>query len=258
MLTVSGKTFASARGLAQSIWMMFLHSSVWRALRRVAVFRSGVYLSIELWRWSSKAKELNKEAIDRDFRLNDDPFRYMTTLSERLRFDQQAKLLDYIRKGGCFHRALEIGCAQGVFTEMLAERCKSLVVLDISPTALAKTRKRRTWGSSLHFQEWDLKHDSVPGTFDLIVAAGVLEYLQELRMFRKVRAKLVAALRTGGYLLLQSTRVNPVVENAWWAKYIIRGSRINRFFCEDKELQAIEWIVTENYAVTLFRKPQRP
>lgn len=257
MLTVSGKIRASARAVVQSIWRVFRYSSAWRMLRRVALFRSGVYLAVELWRWRSKAKELSKEAIDCEFRLNEDPFNYMTTPSERVRFDQQAKLLDSIRKGGCFQHALEIGCAEGIFTEMLAERSKSLVVLDISPTALAKTRQRKNWGDCLHFQEWDLKHDSVPGTFDLIVAAGVLEYLQELGKFRKVRAKLIAALHPGGYLLLQSTKTNPVVENAWWAKYIIRGERINKFFCEDKELQAIEWIVAENYVITLFRKAQR-
>jgi len=240
--------------IAQMIWNVFLNSSVWRMLRRIAFLRSGVYLAIELWRWPGKAKEFSKEAIDSAFRLNEDPFQYMTAPSERLRFDQQSELLDFIRNGRCFHRALEIGCAEGIFTERLAERSISLVVLDISPTALAKTRQRKNWGARVHFQEGDLKHGLVSGSFDLIVAAGVLEYIQGLRKFRKVRANLIAALCPGGYLLLQSTKENPVVENAWWAKYIIRGERINKFFCEDNELQAIKWVTGENYVITLFRK----
>src|SRR5665213_875421 len=126
MLTIGKKISASSRGVALTIWTVFRDSQIWRVLRRVAFLRSGVYLAIELWRWSSNAKEFSKEAVDCEFRLKEDPFQYMTSPSERLRFDQQAKLLDSIRNGRRFQRALEIRCAQGIFTEMLAERSKSL------------------------------------------------------------------------------------------------------------------------------------
>jgi 2-polyprenyl-3-methyl-5-hydroxy-6-metoxy-1,4-benzoquinol methylase len=254
-MSMVGRTLVTtAKTAAQWIWRVIRSSSIWRMLRRMPFLRSGLYLAVEIWRRFSETKGLSKEMIDREFRLQDDPFQYNTTPSEGIRFVQQAKILDSVQRGNRFQRALEIGCAEGIFTEIMAERSQSLMVLDISPTALAKTRQRKNWGDYVHFQEWDLQHDAVPGTFDLIVAAGVLEYLYGLRKFRKVRAKLVAALCPAGYLLVQSTRANPVVENAWWGKYIIRGERINKFFSQDKKLQVMDWVTTDNYVITLFRR----
>lgn len=238
--------------VAQLLWRGFRSSSLWQMLHRVHFFRSGVYLGIEVWRRFSERDNLSKESIDRQFRLQDDPFKYNSP-GEARRFMQQAKILDCVKKGK-FQNVLEIGCAEGLFTQMLAAKSQSLTVLDISPTALAKTRDRKDWGDCVHFSEWDLKHDAVPGSFDLIVAAGVLEYVYGFFTFRKVRAKLVGALWSGGYLLVQSTKVNSVVENAWWGKYIIRGERINEFFRQDKRLQVIDWITADQYVITLFRR----
>jgi len=256
--TTANQPWEGIAANARRLWSHFRGSSVWRLLRRVNFLRSSVYLAMELCRTARDAKCLSREIIDREFRLHDDPFHYRTSPGEVLRFAQQTGLLDSARRGAPFQRALEIGCAEGVFTEVIAERSQSLMVFDISPTALAKTRERRTWGEFVQFQEWDLRSDGVPGTFDLIVAAGVLEYLQKPREFRMVRAKLVGAVSPGGYLLVQSTKVNPVIENAWWGKYLIRGERINRFFREDEALRVVDWLVGEIYVISLFQKVLNP
>ena len=174
-------------------------------------------------------KSVNEEAIDDEFRRQEDPFHYASNGIDRVRFRRQIGMIDSVRMGGCFERALEIGCAEGMFTEMIAERCQYLLAVDISQTALARARQRLNWGPGVFFKQWDLVRDSIPGTFDLIIAAGVLEYQLRLKVFKIIRAKLVAALRPGGHLLVQSTKVNPVVEKAWWSKYLVRGERINMF-----------------------------
>ena len=124
---------------------------------------------------------------------------------------------------------MEIGSAEGSFTEVLATRCDSLFVVDLSPTALARTQNRCAWGPHIRFSQWNLLSDQVPGAFDLIVATGVLEYFTPRRRFMPARVKLIDALKDGGYLLIESTRSNPIVENSEWGKFLIRGVGINNF-----------------------------
>src|SRR5262245_26033356 len=50
-------------------------------------------------------------------------------------------------------RALEIGCSIGVFTKMLSARCRDLLAIDYSPTALAYARKRCRGLSQIRFAE---------------------------------------------------------------------------------------------------------
>jgi 2-polyprenyl-3-methyl-5-hydroxy-6-metoxy-1,4-benzoquinol methylase len=230
------------------------HSWVWQKLRRVGFLRSLLYFGIEIRRQFREAKNLNPNAIDREFRLKLDPFNYAGSPIEHVRFQRQLEMLDSVRGGRVFERVLEIGCAEGMFTEMIADRSESLLAVDISATALLRARHRRDWTSRVRFQQWDLVCNSIPGCFDLIVATGVLEYQLRLKIFKMIRAKLVAALCPGGHLLLQSTKTNQVVENACWGKYFIRGERINRFIAEHKQLKVINKLVTETYAITLFKK----
>ena len=47
----------------------------------------------------------------------------------------------------------------------------------------------------------------------------------------RIRAKLVASLRPGGYLLIGAMKVARIYEEAWWARFLLRsGTHINRFF----------------------------
>jgi SAM-dependent methyltransferase len=200
-----------------------------------------------------EARLTDRESVDRAFREQIDPFLYTTNPLEQTRFCRQRELLDIGRAGKRFERAVEIGSAEGVFTEMLAEICESLLVLDLSPTALERTRRRRDWGGRVKFQHWDLVSDPLPGQFDLIVAAGVLEYFKRPGTLRLIREKLTGSLGSGGLLLLESTRANPVIENAWWGKRLIRGKWINGFVAEHPSLQIVKEVCTDQFVITLFQ-----
>jgi len=56
-----------------------------------------------------------------------------------------------------------------------------------------------------------------------------LEYLQKPADYRRVRAKLVEALRPGGYLLLGSTVQSEEIEQSWISRWLIRGTQINSY-----------------------------
>jgi cyclopropane fatty-acyl-phospholipid synthase-like methyltransferase len=101
---------------------------------------------------------------------------------------------------GPFSNALDLGGSIGVFTEMLAPRCKALATVDVARTAAAMTRRRLA-----DFPQVRVIYGAVPGAvpdqrFDLIVAAEILYHLSTEDLehtLRLIRAQLV----TGGRLV---------------------------------------------------------
>lgn len=235
-------------------WNRFQGSWLWRVLKRVSPLRSGYYLAVELRDILRTPREASAAAFEEMFTESTDPWKYETDALEQKRFALQTALLDKVREDQPFASGLEIGCAEGLFTEVMADRCTSLLVLDLSPTALARTRERRRWSNAVRFKEFDLRDGAIPGQFDLIVIAGVLEYLTKRKTFVEVRNKLCAALRPEGYLLVESTRNNRVTEEAWFGKTMIRGKWANWFIAQHPSLETVSEVLTEKFAITLLRK----
>jgi hypothetical protein len=129
-------------------------------------------------------------------------------------------------------------------------------VLDISPTALARAQNRRNWFERVQFGAFDLQHDAIPGTYDLIVVAGLLEYFKRPPTLFKIRQKLTEALRSKGYLMIETSRANPLVEDSRWGRRLIRGKWINAFISGHPSLAVIHSTITESYCITLYRKAE--
>ena len=226
---------------------------VYQALKGVGFLRSGRYFLYEAKRSFADGPALNREVVDLEYKLNVDPWS-TTTRQRQQGFQKQVETLDAVRGQTRFRRALEIGCAQGAFTEILASRCDSLLAVDLSPVALARASRRRPWEGHVRFSAWDLRLDPVPCTFDLILLCGVLEFLYRPSALRRAWTRVVDALDPGGYLLLESTCANPVVEQAWWGRYFLRGKWIDRYARRHPALEVVA-TQTASYCVrTLFRK----
>jgi SAM-dependent methyltransferase len=234
------------------LWNRFRRSRLWLALRQINVFRSGVYLAIELVRTLREPQICNLKAVELEFKPN--LWKYDVDATERQRFLDQTELLDSVRNGRLFGAGLEIGCAEGLYTEVIADRCDTLLVLDIFPVALDLAKRRRQWSNRVRFEPFDLRLDQIRGKFDLIVVGHVLDYFSRPTTFYRVRNKLIAAMKPGGYLLLTSPRVHPVVEMAWWGRYLIRGRWINEFMSRSHFLTVEASLLTEAYAITLYRR----
>jgi SAM-dependent methyltransferase len=186
------------------------------------------------------SSERAKVALQQDFSRKD-PWDYTTDELEILRHSREAKMLDAIRGSSRFGKALEVGCAEGVFTELLAKRCDSLLATDISEIALGRARQRRQWGKHVAFAPLDLRVDPLPNVFDLILAVHVLEYIQNPLSLRKVRERLVRGLRAGGYLLIGSISHNDIREKAWWSRYLLHGGQqINAFMASHHDLNIVD------------------
>jgi SAM-dependent methyltransferase len=223
-----------------------------RTIRGVGPVRS-VWLLLRAVRGAVKdGPRRNRRRVDREFSAPD-PWSYATSEAEQDCFRHQLNVLDRSRNGQLFGDACEIGCAEGFFTERLAERCTSLLALELSPTALARARERRDWGQHVRFARWDLRRDPLPGTFDLIVLAGVLEYFDRRSALRVARNKVVAGLRPGGHLFLVTTR-SPGAEDSWWGRLLPRGARINEFVGAHPSLRPLLAEGGDEYVIGLFER----
>src|SRR5207248_9949692 len=101
--------------------------------------------------------------------------------------------------------------------------------------------------------QWDLRTQAIPGTFDLVVVAGVLEYFNRRSSLRDARDRLVDGVRPGGRLFVVTTR-SPGAEDSWWSRALPRGSRINEYVARHPALSSLATEQASWYVIHLFRK----
>ena len=73
--------------------------------------------------------------------------------------------------------ALEIGCSIGVLTRRLAERCATLLAVDIAENALAQARAACAACKNVTIARIRIPMDWPTGRFDMILLSEVLYYL---------------------------------------------------------------------------------
>jgi len=125
-----------------------------------------------------------------------DPWNYASAY-EQTKYRRTLDLLP----AGAIGTALELACAEGRFTELLAPRVERLIAADISPTALGRARVRCARHGNIDFRRLDLVGDPLPDALDLLVCSEVLCFLPDVEALRGVAARLAAALAPGGRLL---------------------------------------------------------
>lgn len=135
-----------------------------------------------------------------------DPWELDSSELDQRRYARQLALL----AGRRYERALEIGCAAGSFTRMLAPLCSELVAVDISEHAIARAREASGDTEGVEFRianvmELDLERE---GSWDLVVLAETSYYIGWLYpMFELgwLAHSLNTATRPGGRCLLVDT-----------------------------------------------------
>lgn len=110
--------------------------------------------------------------------------------------DKYAMTLELCGEGP-FGRALEIGCGEGIFTKELVARCRVLVAVDISRTAVGRARRRLAGKPGVTVLAMTFPADFPAGEFDLIVASDMLYYLSP-EDIGFAAARIVDALAAGG------------------------------------------------------------
>jgi hypothetical protein len=83
-------------------------------------------------------KSEQREHLERLYRQREDPWHYTTSVYEIQKYVETLAILPRTR----YRSALEIGCSEGVFTQLAAGRSDSLLAIDSAATALERGRLR--------------------------------------------------------------------------------------------------------------------
>lgn len=125
--------------------------------------------------------------------LEPDPWNYLSPY-EQEKYRHTLKLFPAERA----QDALELGCAEGIFTEMMSDRADRVLATDISMVAIERARQRCARLSNISFKWCDIS-DSLPsGEFDLIVCSEILYYLQDRNALQDFARRLGPLLKPGG------------------------------------------------------------
>jgi ubiquinone/menaquinone biosynthesis C-methylase UbiE len=95
--------------------------------------------------------------------------------------------------------ALDIGCGTGSFARLLAQRCKRVLALDLSPQMIRVAQERSTPYTSIDFRVADVTTWQFPAErFDCIASIATLHHLP----FEETLVKMKHSLKVGGALLV--------------------------------------------------------
>ena len=223
-----------------------------QTLKKVPGLKSAYYLTIALSQMAADQWQ-QPSSFDTIFDARPDPWESGTT-AEQERFAVTLSMLEASQTHR-FQSAVELGCAEGIFTSRLAPMCVNLLGLDFSEVALTRARKRLAGYPGVAFRRWDMRHDGLFELFDLVVAMGVLTSLYRPGDVRRTADTVIESVNSGGFLLFSDVRQSRVFEQAWWGRYVLRGGeQIRRLLSRDPRLEIVASADTKSHVFALYRR----
>ncbi|MEO3892052.1 class I SAM-dependent methyltransferase [Nonomuraea sp. B5E05] len=177
-----------------------------------------------------------------------DPWSLATDSYERRKY---RATLDQLPEG-TYARILEVGCAEGVFTRMLAKTWPDAGItgLDVSERALGRARERAAGdGARVRFVHADLLGYEERDRYDLVFCAETLYYIGRGDRLRRASERLRSLLAPGGVLVL----VHPWPEAERLHGFIEGSPAVTKL------AERVERDASRPYAVSVYRAdPSRP
>jgi SAM-dependent methyltransferase len=121
------------------------------------------------------ASTAGSQRFERLYSESPDPWGYRTSPYEREKYAATLAALPAGEQGLC----LEVGCSIGVFTALLAERCRHVVAIDFSLRAIELAREELREVANVELLRAGFPSEAPPGSWDLVVCSEVLYYLRE-------------------------------------------------------------------------------
>jgi SAM-dependent methyltransferase len=190
---------------------------------------------------AARAERAPLAHFERLYAESADPWGYETSEYEQRKY--RATLAALAERPG---RALELACSIGVFTEMLAPRCDSLVAVDFSPTAVEAARRRLAGAALVDVRLATLPEQTPKGPFDAIVCSELLYYWSPAMAVEGLR-KIEAALAPGGTLIAVHWRGRD-------RRRELDGIQVHRILRERCELPRLEVEQDRAYAMDVWRR----
>jgi SAM-dependent methyltransferase len=142
-------------------------------------------------------KSLGAEYFTRLYADDPDPWKFESSDYERAKYEHTLAALPQPR----FRRALEIGCANGLLTARLAERCDRVVGVDVVDQVVAAARARCAGLPQVTIRKAQIPRDRIDGVFDLILLSEVAYYWDDGDL-AAAAGYFRDAVEAGGYLVL--------------------------------------------------------
>lgn len=181
------------------------------------------------------------EYFDRLYAQKPDPWDFASSPYEAKKYKATLAALPRLR----YRHALELGCSIGVLTEQLAQRCETVLAVDVSEAALAEARTRNRYFPSVSFEQVDLSHSVPNGLFDLILLSEIGYYFSTVDL-AKLREKLTRRLAPRGHLLL--------IHYTGETNYPLTGDDVHDTFLKwsDSRWRSLVAARTDSYRLDLF------
>jgi len=144
-----------------------------------------------------RSTSIDPSYFEQLYAADSDPWQFETSEYERAKYDRTLAALPQQR----FRRALEIGCANGVLTARLAERCEKLIAVDVVDSAIESARKRCAGASGVTIRKAQIPSQRIDGPFDLILVSEVAYYWDDSDL-AAAAAYFCEALADSGHLML--------------------------------------------------------
>ena len=147
----------------------------------------------------------NKDYFETKF-SSGDPWNYKTSSYESNKYHRQIEISNkYVKDPS---NILEIGCAEGVFTEILRKEypSSSITAIDISETAIERSRQKKI--NSANFIRTDVSEfleDHKNNRFDVVYMSEIIYYLGATLSVRDLLTlvrKLSLLINKGGILIM--------------------------------------------------------
>jgi SAM-dependent methyltransferase len=143
-----------------------------------------------------------------------------------------------------YQRGLEVGCSVGVLTALLADRCSSLLAVDLADAAVAATRVRVADRAGVTVERRAMPTDWPEGSFDLVVLSEVGYYLSPDDL-RVLVSQATASLESGGSLVAVHWRHDV-------ADYPMRGDDVHAVIAEDSLLSRLVRHEEEDFLLEVY------
>jgi SAM-dependent methyltransferase len=146
---------------------------------------------------SKPANSLSPDYFHEIYQGDPDPWKFATSEYEANKYQATIAALNRDR----YRSALEIGGSIGILTEQLANKCESLLSVEVSPLAQQQAIARCQHLPHVRFEILQVPQEYPSQKFDLIVLSEV-GYYWCLKDLLKARRLILDSLEPGGQILL--------------------------------------------------------
>jgi trans-aconitate methyltransferase len=143
-------------------------------------------------------------------------------------------------------RVLDVGSGSGTWTELLAQRFRSVVAIEQSPTMLAAARTKLASCSNVELLNQDVRDPLPSGPFDLVFVGGLCMYLSDADAIALVRGVVGRLSARGRVVLRETTVANGYEQPQGEYQAIYRSVDLYRTLFREAGLSRVD--VRRNYA----------